>query len=67
MKWASLISPRGKTGDLTLPPAVDLFAKFVGAMRGLEEPLVSAEDSLSIARVCLKAREAADKETWIKL
>lgn len=63
----SLISPKGKTGELTLPPAVDLFAKFVGAMRGEGDPLVSAEDSLSITRVCLKAREAADQETWIKL
>jgi len=63
----SLISPKGATGSLPLPPAVDLFAKFVGAMRGEEKPLVSAEDSLSITRVCLKAREAADQEKWIKL
>jgi predicted dehydrogenase len=63
----SLISPKGATGNLPLPPAVDLFAKFVGAMRGEGEPLVSAEDSLSITRVCLKAREAADQETWVKL
>ena len=63
----SLISPKGKTGDMTLPPAVDLFEKFVGAMRGQGEPLVSAEDSLSITRVCLKAREAADRESWVKL
>jgi len=63
----SLISPKGKTGDLTLPAAVDLFEKFVGAMRGEGEPLVSAEDSLSITRVCLKAREAADRESWTKI
>ena len=63
----SLISPKGATGNLPLPPPVDLFAKFVGALRGEEEPLVSAEDSLSITRVCLKARDAADQDTWIKL
>lgn len=63
----SLISPKGATGNLPLPPAVDLFEKFVGAMRGEGEPLVSAEDSLSITRVCLKARQAADQETWVKL
>ena len=63
----SLISPKGTTGHLPLPPAVDLFEKFVGAMRGEEEPLVSAEDSLSITRVCLKAREAADQGTWVDL
>ncbi|HET7099941.1 MAG TPA: Gfo/Idh/MocA family oxidoreductase [Terriglobia bacterium] len=63
----SLISPKGATGNLTLPPAVDLFERFVSAMRGEGEPLVSAEDSLSITGVCLKAREAADHESWVKL
>jgi predicted dehydrogenase len=63
----SLISTKGANGNLPLPPAVDLFEKFVGAMRCEEEPLVSAEDSLSITRVCMKAREAPDYETWVKL
>jgi predicted dehydrogenase len=63
----SLISPKGAMGQLPLPAAVDLFAKFVGAMRGEGEPLVSAEESLSITRVCLKAREAADHQAWIRL
>ena len=63
----NLISTKGSNGDLPLPPAVDLFEKFVGAMRGEGEPLVSAEDSLSISRVCLKARDAADHDTWVDL
>lgn len=63
----NLISTKGTNGDLPLPPAVDLFEKFVGAMRGQGEPLVSAEDSLSISRVCLKARDASDQDKWVEL
>jgi predicted dehydrogenase len=63
----NLISPKGATGDLPLPAAVDLFERFVGALRGEDEPLVSAEESLSITRVCLKAREAADRQAWVSL
>lgn len=62
-----LISSKGTDGDLPLPPAVDLFARFVAALRGEGEPLISAEESFSITRVCLQAREAADRQTWIAL
>lgn len=63
----TLISPKGANGDLPLPPAVDLFAKFIGALRGEGEPLISAGDSFSISRVCLMARNAADRRTWVEL
>jgi predicted dehydrogenase len=62
-----LISPKGATGDLPLPPAVDLFSMFIGALRGENEPLISPEDSFSISRVCLMAREAADRRAWVPL
>jgi predicted dehydrogenase len=63
----NLISSKGTAGDLPLPPEVDLFARFIGALRGESEPLVSAEDSFSISRVCLMAREAADRQAWVQL
>jgi predicted dehydrogenase len=63
----NLISPKGAVGDLPLPPAVDLFSQFIGALRGKGEPLISAEESFSITRVCLMAREAADRRAWVAL
>jgi predicted dehydrogenase len=63
----NLISGKGTVGDLPLPPAVDLFSRFIGALRGKEEPLVSVEESFSITRVCLLAREAADRRAWVPL
>jgi len=63
----NLISAKGKMGNLPLPPAVDLFARFIGALRGREEPLVSSEDSFTITRVCLKAQEAAARQAWTEL
>lgn len=63
----NLISAKGTAGDIPLPPAVDLFTKFIAALRGEGEPLVSAQDSFSITRVCLKAREAAEHDAWTLL
>jgi hypothetical protein len=63
----NLISSKGSIGDLSLPPAVDLFSTFVAAVRGESKPLISAEESFSITRVCLKAREAADHDPWVLL
>lgn len=63
----NLISRKGAAGDLPLPPAVDLFSQFIGALRGETEPLISPEESFSITRVCLMAREAADRRTWVAL
>lgn len=64
---ASLISSKGTNGDLPLPPAVDLFSAFVGALRGEGEPLLSTAESFSITRVCLRARDAADQGAWVIL
>lgn len=64
---ASLISTKGKNGDLPLPPAEDLFSRFVGALRGEGQPLLSTEESFSITRVCLKSRDAADRGAWVTL
>jgi predicted dehydrogenase len=63
----NLISLKGTVGDLPLPPVVDLFSTFIAALRGEGEPLISAEESFSITRVCLKAREAADHAVWTVL
>ncbi len=63
----NLISSKGTVADLPLPPAVDLFSQFIGALRGEGEPLVSPEDSFSISCVCLMARDAADRRAWVAL
>jgi predicted dehydrogenase len=63
----NLISPKGTVGDLPLPPAVDLFSQYVAALRGNGEPLVSAQEAFSITRVCLMAREAADRRAWVSI
>jgi len=62
-----LISARGKVGNMPLPPPVDFFGTFIAALRGEAEPLVSAEDTFAITRICLRARDAADMGTWVKL
>jgi len=63
----NLISSKGAVGDLPLPPAQDLFSRFVGALRGETEPLISTDESFSITRVCLMARDAADRRAWVAL
>lgn len=63
----NLISSKGAVGDLPLPPAADLFSQFIGALRGETQPLISADESFSITRVCLMAREAADRRAWVAL
>ncbi|HEV2247010.1 MAG TPA: Gfo/Idh/MocA family oxidoreductase [Terriglobia bacterium] len=63
----NLISSKGAVGDLPLPSAEDLFSMFICALRGEGEPLVSPEDSFSITRVCLMARDAADRRAWVAL
>lgn len=64
---ASVISAKGKGGNLPLPPALDFFAMFVAALRGEGLPLVSMEDAFAMTRLCLRARDAADTGTWVKL
>ena len=63
----NLISAKGKVGDVPLPAPVDFFGTFIAALRGEGEPLVSAEDAFAITRICLRARDAADSGTWVKL
>ena len=62
-----LLGPRGKSGDLPLPPAVDFFTAFVAELRGESQPLVSSVEAFDITRTCLKARDAADTGTWVAL
>ena len=62
-----LLSARGGSGELPLPPALDFFAAFVAALRGESQPLVSSEEAFGITRTCLKARDAADTGTWVAL
>jgi hypothetical protein len=50
----NVISSRGKTGELPLPPAVDFFSTFIA-------------EAFSITRICLKARDAADTRAWVTL
>jgi predicted dehydrogenase len=66
-KRASLISMRGKSGDLSLPPAIDFFSAFIDQLRGERQPLVSSSEAFDITRTCLKARDAADTGTWVAL
>lgn len=62
-----LLSQRGRSGELPLPPAVDFFGAFIAALRGKGQPLVSSTDAFNITRTCLKARDAADRRTWVTL
>jgi len=62
-----LISAKGKVGELPLPPPLDFFGTFIASLRGEGEPLVSTEDAFAITRICLRARDAADTGTWVKL
>ena len=64
---ASLISLRGKSGDLPLPPAIDFFNAFIAQLRGESQPLVSSAEAFDITRTCLKARDAADTGAWVAL
>ena len=58
---------KSKVEDLALVPAVDFFGSFVASLRGEGEPLVSTDDAFEITRICLRARDAADTGTWVKL
>jgi predicted dehydrogenase len=64
---ASLVSPKGTSGDLPLPPAIDFFSAFIAQLRGESQPLVSSSEAFDITRVCLNARDAADTGNWVKL
>jgi len=50
-----------------LPVVPDLFGSFVRSIRGEGVPLVTSQEALKITRICLKAREAAEKGTWIDI
>ena len=63
----NVISSRGKTGELPLPPAVDFFSTFIAELRGEGQHLVSNDEAFSITRICLKARDAADTRAWVTL
>ena len=63
----NLISAKGKVAEWPLPPPVDFFGTFIAHLRGEGEPLVSTEDAFAITRICLRARDAADTGTWVKL
>jgi predicted dehydrogenase len=54
--------------DVPLPPARDLFAEFVAAVRrGQGDGLITPEESFRVTEVALKAREAADTGQAIDL
>jgi predicted dehydrogenase len=63
----TLISSKGRSGELPLPPAVDFFSTFIAELRGEGKHLVTTDEAFSITRVCLKARDAADSGTWVAL
>lgn len=63
----NLISSKGRTGELPLPPAVDFFSSFIAELRGEGQHLISCDEAFSITRVCLKAREAADSGKWVTI
>jgi predicted dehydrogenase len=62
---ATLLSSKGKSGELPLPPAVDIFSAFVKQLRGEGKPFVTSAEAFAITRTCLKARDAADTGTWL--
>ena len=63
----SIVTARGKTGNLPLPPPVDFFGSFIAELRGEGTHLVNNQEAISITRVCLKARDAADRGEWVSL
>jgi predicted dehydrogenase len=64
---ATLMSQLGKSGDLPLPPVIDFFSAFIAQLREEGQPLVSSAEAFDITRTCLKARDAADTQTWVTL
>jgi len=64
---ASLISPKGRSGDLPLPPAIGFFSAFISQLGGESQSLVSSAEAFAITRTCLKARDAADTQAWVAL
>ena len=64
---ATIMNDKGKMGNLPLPPPVDFFGSFVAELRGEGNHLVSNREAISITRVCLKARDAADRGEWVAL
>jgi len=62
-----LYSGKGQSGQLTLPPPIDVLDDFLESLRGKKEPLIPAQEAFSITRICLKAQEAADAGKWLEL
>ena len=63
----NLISAKGIVEELPLPQPVNFFGTFIACLRGEGELLVSTKDAFAITRICLRARDAADAGTWVKL
>ncbi len=63
----TLFSSAGRQLPKEMPQAPDLLASFVAFLRGKGAPLVGAEDALRITRICLLARDAAGKGSWVNL
>lgn len=63
----TLISTKGRGGELPLPPAGDFFSNFVAELRDEGKGWVSTDEAFSITRVCLRARDAADSGAWVAL
>jgi predicted dehydrogenase len=53
--------------ELPLEHPGNIFADFLGQIRGEKRCLVSAEDSFYVTEICLKARESADRRIPVRI
>lgn len=63
----TLFSAKSRSGQLTLPPPIDLLDDFLESLQRKKEPLIPAQEAFSITRICLKAQEAAEAGKWLEL
>ncbi len=66
-KRVELIAGNDEPKDLDLPPAGNLFIDFAAELRGEGKHLIGPEDAIRMTRVCIKAREAADRKEVVRI
>ncbi len=64
---AFLITADSAARDLPLPPPTDLFADFIGGLRGDERKIAGPDEAIRVTRISLIARNAADAGQWMDL
>ena len=64
---AELIQEGREPRDLPLPEEADFLVDFVGELQGEGRHIIGPDEAVHVTRVCLKAREAADRGQILEL